>query len=109
MKTIMSLGFFLFLLALASTASPAMGAPWSGGDRRRSAVLIMAPAGGSDALSPTVQPTGDDGVLAPPPAAPDTLSPSHGAPPPTDGVATPTKPRRLVPLPPSGPSIRGHV
>jgi hypothetical protein len=92
MMTIMSLGYFFFLVALASTTASASSRleSWSGGGRRRSAVLMAAP-GGRDALSPAVLPTGD-GVLAPTPAAP---------------VAA--KPRRLVPLPPSGPSYRGHV
>ena len=94
MMTIMSIGFF-FLVALASTTASASSRleSWSGGaGRRRSAVLVAAPPGGRAALPPAVLPTGDDGVLAPAPAAP---------------VAA--KPRRLVPLPPSGPSYRGHV
>ncbi|KAK8452638.1 hypothetical protein SEVIR_5G142251v4 [Setaria viridis] len=90
--TIMSLGFILVALALASPSSAARVAPWpwSGGGHRRSAVLLMAP-GGRAALSP---------------AAPESMSTSHGAPA-TDRVAA--KPRQVVPLPPSGPSIRGHV
>ena len=91
MMTIMSLGFFL-LVALASTTASASSRleSWSGAGHRRSAVPVEAP-GGRAALSPAVLPTGD-GVLAPAPAAP---------------VAA--KPQRLVPLPPSGPSYRGHV
>ncbi|CAL4958841.1 unnamed protein product [Urochloa decumbens] len=108
MMAIMSLGF-LFLVALASPASAARVESWSGGVHRRSAVVMAAPGGRADALPPAALPTDGDGVLAPPPAAPDAppTSTSQGAPPPTGSVAA--KPRRLVPLPPSGPSVRGHV
>ncbi|OEL25512.1 hypothetical protein BAE44_0013462 [Dichanthelium oligosanthes] len=109
MMTIMSLGFFLVALALASTSSAPPAASWSGGHHRCSAVL-MAP-GDHDAPPPAavVLPTGD-GVLAPPPAVPDTLSTNPGGPAPTPKTGrVAAKPRRLVPLPPSGPSNRGHV
>jgi len=116
MIAIMTLGFFL----LTAFASAPRLAPWTGGsgDRghRHSVALLMAPAGAAAMSSTAVQPpTGDDvGVLTPPPAAtaaPDTvLSSSHvgGRRAPTTGRAA-AKPRRLLRLPPSGPSNRGHV
>uniref|UniRef100_A0A804QKN6 Uncharacterized protein n=1 Tax=Zea mays TaxID=4577 RepID=A0A804QKN6_MAIZE len=115
----MSLGFCFFLGAFASEASAARLAPRTGGGGyRHSAALLMAPAAAAMSSSTTAvlqPPTGDDvGVLSRPlaaAAASITVSSSchvGGRRALTSGSGA-ANPRRLLRLPPSGPSKRGHV
>jgi hypothetical protein len=114
----MSLGFCFFLGAFASEASAARLAPRTGGGGyRHSAALLMAPAAAAMSSSTTAvlqPPTGDDvGVLSRPLAAAASITVSSschvgGRRALTSGSGA-ANPRRLLRLPPSGPSKRGHV